>query len=51
MTKFDTNIFRNNFFAILCTILFSSTVLLSATAPAIAGEVAQTNPSVAAPLA
>lgn len=51
MFKIDTNLFRNNFFAIICTILFSSTVLLSATAPAIAGEVGQSTPSVVAPLA
>ncbi len=54
MNSLNTTNFRNHFFAIICTILFSSTVLLSATAPALAGEPGTATcetASVAAPLA
>jgi hypothetical protein len=52
MNSYTPNSFRNNFFAIVCTILFSTTLLLSATAPALAGAPAvPENPTIVASLA
>jgi hypothetical protein len=52
MNSYTPNSFRNNFFAVICAILFSSTLLLSAAAPALAGApMANETPAVVAPLA
>jgi hypothetical protein len=52
MNSYKSHDVRSTFFAVICTVLFSATCLLSATAPVLAAQpVAHDTPAVAMPLA
>ncbi len=52
MNSYKSNDIRSTFFAVICTVLFSATCLLSATAPVLAAQpVTGETPAVVAPLA